>query len=105
MGSGEKALGWPTEEKPSPPTTLQRRMRRSAPPVARRLLLGPKQTALTSERWASYGKKGGWGLWSSPHAPLCAHSQALSHAPHTHQVPSALQQPPAPLPIAPCLAS
>lgn len=57
MVVGEKAPGWPTGQGPSPPTTFQRWMRRSAPPVARRLLLGPKRTALTSERWASCGEK------------------------------------------------
>lgn len=81
VGSRGKALGWPTVEGPSPPTTFQRWMRRSAPPVARRLLLGPKQTALTSDKWASCGKRGGWWPRSLLYMPFCACSQALSRVP------------------------
>lgn len=77
MGSGEKAVGWPAGEGPSPPTTFQRWMRESAPPVARRLLLGPKQTALTSERWASWGEKERL-VALVLHARLFAHAHRLS---------------------------
>lgn len=104
---------------PSPPTIFQRRMRRSAPPVARRLLLGPKRTALTSERWASCGEKGrSVPLVLATHTSLLTLT-ALCHAsglcsntefqtqPHQGSSPltGPLQQPPAMFPILHYLAS
>lgn len=94
-GSGEETPGWPTGEGPSPPTTFQRRMRRSVPAVARRLLLGPKQTALTSERWASCGEKGRLvPLILVTEASVHTHRLSLSCPGAHNRVPSPLPRPP-----------